>query len=1120
MRDNCFYSAGRGSSIFVGDLFKLLLRRGQFYFNGIEPTVWRILIMSLKMERIYFGKSVTYNIWAFLILSLVFLSTANAFGVKELKFQQSHEITGQVTDTLESPLVGATIRFSQGIETTTDQNGRYIISIPKDKADDAVLTFSMIGYTQQEVSIIGQNRIDVKLHESSTLIGETVVTAFGQRVKRENVVASITTVNPSELKIPSSNLTTALAGRASGVIGFQRSGEPGADNAEFFIRGVTSFGYKVDPLILIDNVESTTTDLARLQVDDIETFSILKDASAAAVYGARGANGVLLITTKEGRRESMIIDFRLENSLSTPTKQVELVDPITYMKLANEAVVGRDPLTRGEYSPRQIEFTPTGGSLEYPAVDWQQELLKKFTMNQRANLSVRGGGAVARYYVSGSLNQDNGILRVPKVSNFNNNVNLKTYSLRSNVNINLTKSTQLDVRLSGTFDDYSGPPYSATKAYWDIMRAVPTRFQSYYPPGENYKYLNHIMFGNADEGSYLNPYSEMVKGYREYAQSRMQAQLELNQNFESITEGLSLTARATTTRYAYYEVRRQYIPFFYEYSGLDQNGNYVYTPHNEDDGRETLDFVAGNKDVTSLFQGQGILKYSRTFEDHVVNGMLVGMMVSELRGNAGSLQMSLPHRNLNLAGRFSYAYMGKYHMEFNFGYNGSERFSKEHRFGFFPSVGGAWHVSKETIFEGLKPTVSNFRIRGTYGLVGNDAIGSASQRFYYMSEIVNGTGWTFGPAQDESLSGIAVRRYPNPNITWETGYKSNVAFEMGLFDNSVEILGDLFSERRKNIFMERADIPATMGLAAAIHANIGEAKSSGFDMSGSYKKSFNNGLYLQGMVNFTYATNKFVKYEEPHYEYPWLYRAGYPMRVQRGYIAERLFIDEEEVRNSPEQQLGGSGGGKQAMAGDIKYVDVNGDGIISSLDQVPLGYPTVPEINYGFGLSASYKGFDFNVMFTGLARESFFINPAATGPFRRYLYQDEIDGNVPTPNGRIQNNVLQVYADSHWSLENRDIYALFPRMSWEGGNPNNEVRSTWWLRNGEFLRLKQLTIGYTFKGDKGILNQMKVKSLRVYGDGLNLLTFSRFKLWDIEMAGNGMGYPIQRVFNLGLKLEF
>ena len=1058
------------------------------------------------------------------LLFISFLTTANAGELNSANTPSNHlvlpqdnfQITGLVADSTGVPLPGATIivRDRAGYETSTDQNGRYILEIPNSYVENAVLVVSMIGFTTQEITVDQRNKIDVILKESSTLLGETVVTAFGQTARREDVVGAITTIQPEDLKIPSSNLTTALAGRASGIIGFQRTGEPGADNANFFIRGVTTFGYKVDPLILIDNVESTTTDLARLQVDDIESFSILKDATATAVYGARGANGVLLITTKEGRREALSVSVRIENSLSTATKNVETVDPITYMKLANEALLGRDPLARSPYSMRQIENTRLGEySLEYPAVDWKDELLKDYAMNQRANISVRGGGGVAQYYVSGAFNQDNGILKVPSKNNFNNNIDLKTYSLRTNVNINLTKNTKLDVRLSGTFDDYNGPIQSGTKVYRDIMRSVPTKFQPFYPPGQNYQYLQHIMFGNAEQGGYLNPYAQMVRGYKEYSTSRMQAQFELNQDFNFLTEGLSLTMRATTTRYANFDIVRQYNPFYYQFTGLDNDGQNTFFLYNEDTGTEYLNYSEGLKNVTSIFYAQGIANYQRKFGDHSVNGMLVGMMRSELVGNSGSLQLSLPHRNLNLAGRFTYGLLDRYNVEFNFGYNGSERFSKDHRFGFFPSIGASWQVSKEKFWEGLLPVVSNFRIRGTYGLVGNDAIGEPEQRFYYLSEVdMNSAarGWTFGPEQDESLSGVNVSRYSNADITWETAYKSNVALELGFFDNAVELQADLFRETRKNIFMARADIPASMGLSAGVYANLGEAKAQGIDLSLNFNKSFYSGFWLQGMANFTYATSEFTVYEEPFYEYPWLYSVGYPIRQARGYIAERLFIDDKEVANSPQQQFGG-----EVRGGDIKYIDINGDDQITTLDRVPLGYPTVPEVNYGFGLSMGYKGFDFSVFFQGLGRESFFINPAATGPFRSYVYTnpDEVLA------GSVQNNVLQVYADNHWSEENRDLYALFPRLAWTSGNANNEVQSSWWMRNGAFLRLKQLEIGYTF-GNNGLLGRMGISRLRAYTNGLNLLTFSKFKLWDVEMAANGLDYPIQRVFNLGVKVDF
>lgn len=1018
------------------------------------------------------------------------------------------EVTGLVTDSSGNPIQGVSITHKNHPNkgTTTDVNGRYIIVID----ENAVLVFSAIGYDPVEMPINGREKIDVTLTSNIVALEETIVTAFGQRKKKEDVVGAITTINPTELKIPASNLTTALAGRAAGVIAFQRTGEPGMDNANFFIRGVTTFGFKVDPLILIDNVESSTTELARLQVDDIESFSILKDATATAVYGSRGANGVLLITTKEGREDRLTTSFRVENSISQPTREVDVVDPVTYMRLANEAVLGRDPLGVLPFSLEKIENTdPNNSTLEYPAIDWKDALLKRSATSQRANLSVRGGGKVAQFYVSGAFNQDNGILRVPKRSNFNNNINLKTYSMRANVDMNLTNSTKLKVKMSGLFDDYNGPINGGTKVYHDIMRTPPTLFQPFYPPGERYKFLKHIMFGNAGDGNYLNPYADMVKGYRQYSQSTMQSQLEIAQDMSFLTKGLNFSLRATTSRYALFSISRQYNPFYYELIGKDADGEPMYKLFNEDQGTEYLGYSIGTRELNSVFFMQGIADYQTTVgKNNKISGLLVGMMRSQLDGNAGSLQQSLPHRNLNLAGRVTYGHKGRYDVEFNFGYNGSERFSESHRFGFFPSFGAAWHISKEKFWEDLKPVVNNLRVRATYGLVGNDAIGRPDQRFFYLSEVSpNGPGYTFGRELDESLSGFSILRYANDQITWETAYKTDIAVEFSLF-NQLEIIADWFTERRKNIFMARADIPQTMGLAAPIYANLGQASGRGVDIGVNYNKSFYTGMWLKGMLNFTYATSKYEVYEEPDYLEPWLYHPGYPISIARGYIAERLFIDDKEVANSPEQNFGSN-----VRGGDIKYVDVNGDGVISTLDMVPLGYPTTPEINFGFGVSMGYKNFDFSVFFEGLARESFFINPAATAPFRQYAYPNE------SISGTYQNQVLQVYADNHWSEENRDLYALYPRLSWISGNRNNEQTSTWWMRNGEFIRLKQLELGYSFN-NRGFLQKIGARNLRVYASGLNLFVISSFKLWDVEMASNGLAYPIQRVFNAGLKLDF
>src|SRR5690606_34167986 len=489
-----------------------------------------------------------------------------------------------------------------------------------------------------------------------------------------------------------------LAGRLAGVIAYQRSGEPGADNAEFFIRGVTTFGYKKDPLILIDNIELTSTDLARLNPDDIASFSIMKDATATALYGARGANGVILVTTKEGKEGQARVSFRLENSISSPTQDVELADPITYMRLNNEAILTRDPLGRLLYSDEKINNTvPGSNSLIFPSTDWRKELFKDHAINQRANLSVSGGGKVARYYVAGSFNQDNGVLKVDNRNNFNNNINLKTSSLRANVNINLTPTTELITRLSGTFDDYTGPIYSGGGFYTRVMRANPVLFPAYYPVDADHSFVKHIMFGNFEEGNYLNPYADMVRGYKDYARSNMNAQFQLQQDFGFITEGLSARGLVNTARISFFDVIRQYEPFYYQLGAYNlRNNSYQINIINPDDGEDYLSYQPGEKTISSTVYLETAVNYNRTFaEKHNVSGMLVYILREALDANSATLQESLPFRNVGLSGRATYSHDNRYYAEFNFGYNGSERFYKAQRFGFFPSAGLAWTISNE-----------------------------------------------------------------------------------------------------------------------------------------------------------------------------------------------------------------------------------------------------------------------------------------------------------------------------------------------------------------------------------------------------------------------------------------
>lgn len=1053
------------------------------------------------------------------LIALLFLFCLSAQAQQTARSAAGKEVRGTVTDSTGAlPGVVLTVKGQPNIGAATDLNGKYILVVP----ENATLVFRMVGFKTQEIRLAGQEVINVRMRPDAAQLGEVVVMAFGETRGANEVVGSITSINPSQLKVPTSNLTTTLAGRAAGVIAYQRSGEPGEDNADFFIRGVTTFGYKKNPLILIDGVELSTTDLARLRPDDIASFSIMKDATSTALYGARGANGVILVNTKSGKTGKANISLRLENSVSTPTRNVELADPVTYMKLHNEAVLTRNALAPTMYSQQKIDRTVAGmNPYVYPATNWRKELIRDYTLNQRFNMNVSGGGSVARYYVAGSVAQDNGLLKVDKVNNFNNNIDLKTYTLRSNVNIDVTKSTELIVRLNGSFDDYTGPIGGGAGTYRNVMRSNPALFPKSFPIDDEHRYVKHIMFGNYDEGRYLNPYADMVKGYKDYSRSMMLAQFELNQNLSALTEGLTFRTMVNTTRNAYFDVSRYYNPFFYSVGSYDRQANSYrlnelnHTETSAIQGDESLNFRAGDKIVNATFYMQNALNYDRTFKKHGLSGMLISIMQQTLSANGSTLQLSLPSRNLGVSGRATYSFDNRYFAEVNFGYNGSERFHQSQRFGFFPSAGLSWNVNNEKFFEPLKEVVSNLRLRGTYGLVGNDAIGAASDRFFYLSEVDrNGPGATFGDNYNIRKSGYRISRYANEDITWETAIKQNVALELGLW-NKLNFIGEYFTEYRKNILMRRNFVPTTMGLSAITMANVGEASGKGVDLSLDYSEFFANSFWVQARANFTYATSAYQVFEEPQYQERYLSRIGYSTSQQWGYIAERLFVDDNEVRNAPAQF--GSVESGTLRGGDIKYRDVNGDGQITTRDQVPLGFPTVPEIIYGFGPSVGYKSFDVSAFFQGLARESFWIDVNATAPFVSYRYPGEVfTGNNSNP--ILENQLLRAYADNHWSEEeNRNLYALWPRLSAER-NINNTQVSSWFMRDGSFLRLKSAEIGYTMP--RHLATRMHMEKLRIYASGTNLYAWSKFKLWDPEMAGNGLGYPVQRVINLGVNVSF
>lgn len=1032
-------------------------------------------------------------------LALILSTVAAVAQTKTVKGVIYEEETGE-------PMPGATVSVegsTRGVMTDLDGSFELTGVKPTDK-----LKFECLGKETQVLQVGTMTNFVVKLKNAANELDEVTVVAFGKQ-RKESVIGSISTVDVKTLKVPSSNLTTALAGNVAGVIAYQRTGEPGQDNADFFVRGITTFGANTSPLILIDNIELTSTDLARLQPDDIESFSIMKDATATALYGARGANGVIFVTTKRGQEGPAKIFARVETSISAPTDVVELADPVTYMKSYNEAISTRDPLGELMYTYDKIEQTgkPGANRLIYPANDWYDMLFKDFATSYRANVSARGGGKVATYYVSGAYTEDTGVLKVDKRNSFNNNIDDKNYTLRSNVDINVTPTTKLAVRLTGNFRDYQGPLNGGSDVYRQIMHSDPVLFPAYYPVDDEHVGIQHIMFGNYEDGSYINPYANLVKGYKNYQRSQMIAAVQLEQDLKFITKGLSFMTLFNLTRLSEFTVNRQFNPYWYRLDRYDSyTGEYHVNRINEN-GTDYLTYSESGKTVKNTMYSETRLNYNRSFGKHDVTGLLVFTASESLTANAGSLQLSLPSRNAGLSGRFTYGFDKRYFVEYNFGYNGSERFHKSHRWGFFPSAGLAWMMSNEKWFKPLTKVVSNLKLRYSYGLVGNDNIGSSSNRFYYLSEMSmnnSGLGASFGETRNVGYSGIGVVRYANEAITWEKSYKSNYALELGLF-KKLDIIAEYFTEHRTDIFMQRADIPNTMGLQAAVYGNIGQARSKGIDIQADYKQAWASGLWASARANFTYSTGKYDVYEEPTYPESYRQHAGRSIRQTWGYIAERLFVDDEDAANSPSQAAFGS----QYGGGDIKYTDVNGDGVITNADMVPIGYPTSPEIIYGFGVSLGHKGFDFSVFFQGLGRESFWIDATSAYSTKYNKY-----GTAPFVNN---GQLLKAYSDSHWSEDNRDIYALYPRYS-AYENHNNTQVSTWWMRDGSFVRLKQMEFGYTLP--QKLTNKIHIDNLRVYFQGNNLLCWSKFKLWDPELAGEGFNYPIQRTFNIGVNVTF
>lgn len=1008
---------------------------------------------------------------------------------------QDIPVSGKVVDNFGAILPGVSVRVrNTNIGTQTDANGEFRITAP---GDTSALIFSFTGYRTEQIEI-GDSRIfSVTMKEEEQALDEVVVVAFGTQ-KKSSVISSIETVNVNDLKIPSSNLTSAFAGKIPGMISYQTTGEPGNDNAQFFVRGVTTFGYKTDPLILIDGFEATTNDLARLQPDDIQTFSVLKDATATAMYGPRGANGIILVTTKEGHEGPVQINARVDTRIATPTRMNKFVDGVTYMKLYNEALTTRSANESPFYSEQKIQATQTGiNPMVYPNVQWLDELFKTSTSNTKANINLSGGGNVARYYVSTGYDHETGLLRVDNRSNFNNNIGINRFNIRSNVIFKLSRTTTLDTRINGRFENYNGPYHSATSIYDMIMQSNPVDFPAVFEPDQANQFTKHTLFGNAFlSGSPMtNPYAELVKGYQSRDDNTITAMATLKQDLDFLLDRLKFQAKASATTWSSYTGKRQYSPYYYvvdQYSPIANQ--YSLFGINASSGQAYLGGVEPFRDATTHYYFEGRLSWDQRYGKHNVGLMSVMTVEQSLLtgGNSSNIFETLPERNVGNSGRLTYDFDDRYFFEFVYGYNGSEKFTGKHKFGFFPSAGAGWMVSNESFWESIKPAVGLFRLKFTYGKVGNDAIAGRDGRFWFLSNLSVGSGgqYTWGNSFQTSYGGYNLNRLGNPDMTWEVSEKYNLGFDLGFLKNdALKMTVDFFKDTRSRIYSIRANIPSTAGWSTSPSGNAGSAVSKGIDGSIDLQHSFSSNWWMTGRLNVTYSTNKYLHLDELNFPYEYLQRVGRPINQLYGLVAERFFVDQAEIDQSPKQDF------NLYMAGDIKYKDINNDGIINDYDVVPMGFPEVPEIQYGFGLSTGYKKIDFSFFFQGTGRKSFYIDPAAIMPFV----------------GR--RNALSFIADSYWSEVNPDVHALFPRLS-TSVIENNSVRSSWWLRNGSFLRLKTLELGYNTKGLKPLA------SGRIYFSCENVFVLSSFKLWDPEVGSNGLNYPLNRTFNLGVQLSF
>lgn len=1023
------------------------------------------------------------NIYIFLTCFLLCLP--NAIKAQDTTFK----IAGYVTSKGESlPGVNIYIKNKPGAGVVTNIDGQYQI---KAQITD-VLVFSFIGYKTKEKLIAKKiSKLDIELEEETGKIDEVEIVAYGKQ-RKVSVVGAISSIKVADLKsAPVTSLSNAIAGRMAGIIGVQQSGEPGSDVSEFWIRGISTFGAKATALFLIDGVERTQEDFNNLLPEDIESFSILKDASATAVYGARGANGVVLITTKRGQEGKMTISANVKTMVEYLPRLPEYLGAYDYAKLANEAklVRGETPL----YDDKMFEVIKYHlDDNFYPDINWQDEILKKSTFGWQANMNISGGGSIARYFMSLNYRSNDAAYKESNINKYNTNVKRHQYSFRSNIDVNVTKSTIISLNLATTIIDMNRPGIGTTRQIWEAQANMnPLNVPKVYTNGK------FPAYGTDNGNPQTSPYVLLNEtGYISEYSNTLQSTLRLNQDLGMITKGLSIEASVSFDSSNFHNGERKKMPELHQAKEYNSKGELITKKISE---AEPIKYTTSSGGTRRIYI-EGRLHYERMFGWHRVGGLLLYNQSSYNTTSATTEISSIPVRTQGIAGRITYSYKDIYLSEFNFGYNGTGNFPKGQRFGFFPSLALGWVVSNYEAVKTKLPFLSLMKIRYSFGLVGNDEL---DQRFPFLTYVGSTPGYNFGDRGENTQGGIGITTQGSEGLQWEKAIKHNIGLDLTLFEKiSMEL--DFFHDTRSRIFMQRTQLPDIMGIPSTPYGNVGKMKNYGWDGTLSYQDKIGKDFSYEIRGNFTITKNKIIDYDEPNYKYSYLAKKGKSLNLTYGYIALGYFRDEEDIKNSP-QQWG------NVMPGDIKYKDVNGDNALTEEDIVPIGNSSIPRIQYGFAGNFSYKNWDLGIFFRGSGASDFFYGGPAYFPFR-----NGETGNILTIVNDPSNRWIPASYSGDKSTENPS--ARFPRLSY-GNNFNNFINSTHWLGNSSFLRLKTVEIGYTVPNS--FLKNLFMKGLRISMIADNLHVWDKVKIWDPEQASsNGSSYPLTRSFTINLQASF